>query len=109
MPHSRYPRVVGFEVPVLNAGRVPADTPLVALLDTVPTPNWVRVFEREAQHLKKSRGLVALAVEEDRVVVTGEPGDPRELTKALRSLIERVTQVRMDERLRESANQPHGV
>lgn len=53
IPHAHYPMVVGFEVPVLTSGRVPADASIGALLDTAPTSNGVKAFEREAVHLKQ--------------------------------------------------------
>ena len=103
MPHARFPRIVGFEVPALdNAGATSMGAPLVALLDVAPTANWATVFERESPAFLRAHGIGAIMVEADRIVVSGMVGDPREVTRAIRDLVERVTQIRQAERLEES-------
>lgn len=55
MPNSRFPGVVGFDVPAsLADGTVAPNEPLVALLDVSPTANWVRAFSREVASLAGS-------------------------------------------------------
>ncbi|MEX1826860.1 hypothetical protein [Luteibacter sp. CQ10] len=106
MPHARFPRVVGFEVPALDdAGSTSASAPLVALLDVAPTANWTAVFDRETPAFQRAHGIGAITVEADRIVVSGMVGNPREVTRAIRDLVERVTQIRQAERLGESG--PH--
>jgi len=103
MPNSRFPRVVGFEVPL--AGDMP-EAPMVALLDIVPTSKWVAAFEREVGELTDSFGVTRVTIHEDRVSIFGVVVD--RLADDIRALVERISRVRLDERLSEAGMMPVG-
>lgn len=105
MPNSRFPRVVGFEVPL--PGDMP-ETPMVALLDIMPTSKWVAVFEREVGELTDSSGVTRVTIHEDRVSIYGVVVDRRRLADDIRALVEHISRVRLDERLSEAGMVPVG-
>ncbi|URX62079.1 hypothetical protein KR767_18845 [Luteibacter anthropi] len=109
MPDSRFPRVVGFEVPPLSDEvDVGNDAPIVALLDIEPTTNWLTVFDREVASLKGELGIADVTIEGDRVLFYGSVTDARRLADAVRALVERISRVRLDERLLHAGASPLG-
>lgn len=99
MPDQNNPRVVGFEVPPLKeAVDSVRDAPMVALLDQVPTREWVEMFEAEVERLRGKVGFARVSIEEDRVLFFGSRGDGRELAADIRALVNQTNTFRLNER-----------
>lgn len=68
MPHTRFPRIVGFEVPPLSlAVDTVRDAPIVALLDAPPDEDWLAAFHGEIQSGATRAELASASVEGDRL------------------------------------------
>jgi hypothetical protein len=103
MTDARFPRVVGFDLPAHRGSNPDPQAPLIALLDTVPTPGWALVFEHEAAVMPDGQRLAQIALDGDRILCSGPALDAQELTGALRDLVERTTRIRMNQRIAEAS------
>jgi len=100
MPHTRFPRIIGFEVPPLKPQvDVIRDAPIVALLDVAPSDDWVHAFNAEVAGLKGELGLAEVSIEAHRIFFFGSTANGRRLSGAVRGLVEQVTRLTMDSRL----------
>lgn len=102
MPQTSHPHIKGFDLPAQVGAQPDPSAPFIALLDTVPTTAWAKVFRREAAVLPDGQRLAEIRLDGDRIVCEGPALDPRELTLALRRLVERTTQIRVEARLAEA-------
>ncbi|UPG88286.1 hypothetical protein L2Y96_12735 [Luteibacter aegosomaticola] len=109
MATTRFPRVVGFEVPPLKDTVDPAvDAPIIALLDCTPTPKWAETFAREVTALHGELSTAHVDIEGDRIRFFATASTGRALAISLRSLVERVSRVRLDERFEKAGVTPVG-
>lgn len=99
MPDSRFPRVVGFEVPDLRRVADPVNPePIVGLLDIAPSEDWVSVFDVEALLFTGQMHRARLAVEGDRLLFSGSVANGPRLCADIRRLVDQVSRRRHVER-----------
>ncbi|WP_312711389.1 GAF domain-containing protein [Stenotrophomonas sp.] len=97
---TRFPTVIGFDLPGQQDAPGGSRVIITAILDGVPPDDWMLAFHREA-----GRGLrETFAVEQIRLVgeglhFVGAITDARGLSAAVRGLVERVTAQVLDRRL----------
>jgi hypothetical protein len=109
MASTRFPRVVGFEVPPLKDTVDPAvDAPIIALLDCTPTPKWIETFAREVTALHGELSTAHVRIQGDCIWFFATASTGRQLARSLRSLVERVSRVRLDERFENAGIAPVG-
>lgn len=97
---TRFPRIVGFEVPPLKARvDVIRDAPIVALLDIEPSDDWVRTFNLEVSDTKGELGLAEVSIEGRRIFFFGSTANGRRLAESVRTLVAQVSQLILDSRL----------
>ncbi|KAF1007262.1 MAG: DNA-binding transcriptional regulator NtrC [Luteibacter sp.] len=106
---TRYPRIVGFEVPPLKTKvDVIRDAPIVALLDEAPSIDWIHAFNLQVAGLKGELGLAEVSIEGHRIFFFGSTANGRRLAEAVRTLVAQVSQLIMDSRLDSRAASPRG-
>lgn len=91
MPDSRYPRIVGFEVPELSLVADPDGEPVVAFLDSVPSAHWFAVFKREVHALTVDADIARVSLENDRLLLSGVTGNVRQVCITVRALAARIS------------------
>lgn len=89
---SGFPSVIGFDLPGLNHGSPASRVIVTALLDTVPTDDWMRMLDRLAwPALRLDHGVEQLRLVGLGIHCVGDIQDGRALSATLRALFERVT------------------
>ncbi|UPG88302.1 response regulator [Luteibacter aegosomaticola] len=92
MPLRRFPRIVGFEVPPLNATvDVVRDPPIVGLLSLPPTRPWLDAFIIEAALTRSKLGDAMVSVDGTRVLFYASSTNARAQCKAVRDMVEKVS------------------
>jgi hypothetical protein len=91
VPDSRYPRIVGFEVPDLRLVADPGGEPVIAFLDGVPSPHWFAVFEQELRALTDDAHIARVSLENDRLLLFGVTGNVRQACVKVRALATRIS------------------
>ncbi|WP_422506495.1 hypothetical protein [Stenotrophomonas sp. GZD-301] len=105
-PDRSAPRLLGFDVPDLQADVDPAeDEAITAMLDIEPSEPWLRVFDRQVEALKGELGLAGVLVSGRTLRFYGSVADSRRLANEVTRLIHDVTaELRGNERMRADAH-----
>ncbi len=91
-PGSGFPSIVGFDLPGVPEGPTPTRVIVSALLDTVPSEDWMRALDRLAwPALRHDHGVEQLRLVGQGVHFVGDIRNARELSAAVRELFDRVT------------------
>lgn len=102
MASSRFPRIVGFDVPALVINvKADIDPPIVALLDIAPSRSWLLLFEREVRSLTGELDIATVTISDTRIFFYGSKADGRRLATAVSDLVDRVSLTCVDERMSE--------
>ncbi|WP_411851311.1 GAF domain-containing protein [Stenotrophomonas sp. LGBM10] len=97
---TRFPTVIGFDLPGLQDGPHPARVIITAILDGAPPDDWTLAFQREAgPALRESFAVEQIRLVGEGLHFVGAIADARGLSAAVRELVERVTAKVLDRRL----------
>lgn len=88
VPDSSVPRLLGFDVPTLQA-RVDhgVDEAIAAMLDVIPDARWLKLFGERVAALKGELGLAAVELDGTSILFFGSIADSRRLASAVSALI----------------------
>lgn len=102
---SRYPRVVGFDVPSgeENAGSGYSQV-LLALLDVAPSPDWIEAFGANGNRFTAEHDLRELRLLVDKIALMGPAEILRKLPARVRALVHRVSRQCMQGRVTRMAD-----
>ncbi len=91
-PDRSAPRLLGFDVPDLQADVDPEeDEAITAMLDVEPSAQWLVVFRRQVEALKGELGLARVLMSGRTIRFYGSVSDSRRLANEVAGLIHDVT------------------
>ncbi|MET0281120.1 MAG: hypothetical protein ABW278_08350 [Steroidobacteraceae bacterium] len=90
-PVSSGPRLLGFDVPTLRATvDQGTDEAIIAMLDVIPSPPWLALFEERVMALKGELGLARVELAGASILFFGSIADSRRLATLVHVLINEV-------------------